>query len=96
MNKSMIEELVSQANNDETGSGYHIDAVFPDGSRVNAPITKVGPNWASFAEIDEDEVMVDLTGAVVTIDWIPGTAFATGTRFEHLSKPELDLPRPSM
>lgn len=88
MKKSMIEELVAKANNDEYGSGYHIDAAFPDGSRINAPITKVGSNWASFAEIANDEVLVDLTGAVITIDWMPGTAFASGVRFEHLQNPE--------
>lgn len=88
MKKSMIEELVAKANNDECGSGYHIDAVFPDGSRINAPVTKVGHNWASFCEINDDEVMVDLRGAVITIDWLPGTAFATGVRFEHLQHPE--------
>lgn len=86
--KTMIEELVEKADNDEYGGGYHIDAVFPDGSRVNAPITKVGPNWASFSEINDEEVMVDVTGAVIKIDWMPGTAFATGERFEHLQHPE--------
>jgi len=86
--KSMIETLVDKANSEPGAPGYHIDAVFPDGSRINAPIYRAGPNWAAFAELGDEEVMVDLTGAVITIDWAPGPAVATGARFEHLAVQE--------
>lgn len=84
MSKTMIEALVEKANNEPGHPGYHVDAVFPDGSHLNAPILRVGPNWAAFAELDEDEVLVDMTGAVITIDWSPGMAKASGIRFGHL------------
>ncbi len=88
MSLTMIEALVAKANNEPGHPGYHVSATFPDGSYINAPITRVGSNWAAFAELDDDEVLVDLTGAVISIDWAPGAAEAMGSRFAHLSVSE--------
>ena len=84
MGLTMIEALVEKANNEPGSPGYHVQATLPDGSYVNAPITRVGQNWAAFTELDDEEVLVDLTGAVISIDWSPGPARAEGSRFEHL------------
>jgi hypothetical protein len=83
MAHTMIEALVAKADTEPGKPGYHIDAVFPDGSHVNAPIFRVGANWAAFAELAEEEVMVDMTGATITVDWAPGASVATGPRFDH-------------
>lgn len=79
--KSAIEALVERADADENNSGYHIKATFPNGDVLNAPITDVGHNWGAFAELCPDSLVVDLTGAVLEIDWAPGAAYATGERF---------------
>lgn len=81
-NKTAIEALIERANTQD--AGYHVKATFPNGDAVNAPIVDFGPNWASFSEIGEEHVVVDLTGAVLEIDWAPGMAFATGERFSGL------------
>jgi len=95
MSQTMIESIVAKADSSPEGAGYHVDAVLSDGSHINAPISQVGPNWASFCEVHTEEVAVDLTGAVVTIDWSPGASFATGPRFHHLTAPDLSYPEES-
>lgn len=85
MRKTAIEALVENAENVKDNPDYHVAATFPDGSYINAPILKVGPNWASFGGLGEDAVIVDMTGAVLEIDWTPGHPLATGERFSNLS-----------
>lgn len=84
-NKTAIEALVEKADAEEGRPGYHVQARFPNGDVLNAPHLRVGPNWAAFDELGPDELVVDLTGATLSIDWAPGPAYATGERFKDLA-----------
>lgn len=84
MGKSLIEVLVQKANSEPGSPGYHVAAAFADGSYINAPISRFGCDWALFTELNDEELFVDLTGAVLSIDWMPGAAIAEGKRFEKI------------
>ncbi len=70
-----IEALVAKANAEDGCPGYHVTARFQDGSVIDAPILDHGPNWMRVAEIVEDGLFVDLTGASLSINWTPGPAY---------------------
>lgn len=90
--KSAVEALVEKADAEEGHPGYHIHARFPNGDVLNAPHLRVGHNWAAFDELGSDEIVVDLTGATLSIDWAPGPAYATGERFKDLAIPASPAP----
>ena len=89
-----IEDLVARADAEPGKSGYHVRAMFVDGSRIDAPILRHGTDWAEFDEIVEHGGLhVDLAGAVLQIEWAPGAAEAEGPRFSNLSRRSA-LPHP--
>ncbi len=79
-----VERLVFEADAKGQGAGYHLTLTFPDGSRLDAPIYEVGPNWAKFAELREAPLMVDTFDATIEVNWEPGQAEASGPRFDYL------------
>jgi hypothetical protein len=88
-----IEALVAQANAEEGSPGYHITATFSDGSVIDAPILRVGPDWMTVSEIQADPYMVLLRDATnLQINWAPGAAYAEGPRFSDVA-PSSSAPR---
>lgn len=83
-----IERLCKEADEAEGHPGYHITLTYPDGSRVDAPIIKVGPNWAQLCELRDEPLMVDTTDAQIEINWSPGPAECSGPRFDYLNAPK--------
>jgi hypothetical protein len=88
-----IEALVAQANAEEGSPGYHVTATFADGSVVDAPILRVGPNWMTVDEIQPGPFLVHLEqDTKLEINWAPGAAYAEGPRFSDVA-PSSSAPR---
>ena len=87
--KTAIEALIDRANAEDGSPGYHVTARFADGSVVDAPYVKVGPNWVLVAELEDEPTMITTGDATeLEVNWSPGQAYAEGPRFEHLNAPQ--------